>query len=123
MFASGLTKERLVNQNRAKYFSPFVLFSFNLDPVCDNYKNYNKIIRIINSKTVDPVAVVLFPPIQDISIGDDRSLRDNRSAILLDIRLTCDPESITVRHVCNEPLGPSNDTLEVASRTCPLGLS
>jgi len=52
------------------------------------------------SFSVDLIAVDIFPPIPDISIGA-LSLRDSRSAILLEIRLTYDPPSITARHVCN----------------------
>jgi len=52
------------------------------------------------SFSVDLIAVYIFPPIPNISIGD-LSLRYSRSAILLEIRLTCDPPSITARHVCN----------------------
>jgi len=52
------------------------------------------------SFSVDLIAVDIFPPIPDISIGEI-SLRDSRSAILLEIRFTCDPPSITARHVCN----------------------
>jgi len=51
--------------------------------------------------SVDLIAVAIFPPILDISIGDDISLRDSRSAILLEIRFTCDSVSITARHVCS----------------------
>jgi len=40
------------------------------------------------------VDLIVFPPIPDISIGDDISLRDIRSAILLEIRFTCDPVSM-----------------------------
>jgi len=75
------------------------------------------------SFNIDLNAVVIFPPIPGILIGDDISLRDSRSAILLEIRFTWDPESITARHVCSSPVGPCNDTLAVASRTYPLGLS
>jgi len=50
---------------------------------------HNKSLRI------HPIAVAVFPPIPDILIGDNISLRDSRSAILLEIRFTCDPESIT----------------------------
>jgi len=46
------------------------------------------------SFSVDLIAVDIFPPIPDNSIGD-LSLRDSRSAILLEIRFTCDPPSIT----------------------------
>jgi len=52
------------------------------------------------SFNVDLIAVDIFPPIPDISIGD-LSLKDSRSAIFLEIRFTCDPPSITARHVCN----------------------
>jgi len=31
------------------------------------------------SFSIDLIAVVIFPPIPDIAIGDDLSLRDNRS--------------------------------------------
>jgi len=51
------------------------------------------------SFSFDLIAVDIFTPIPDISIFDI-SLRDSRSAILLEIRFTCDPPSITARHVC-----------------------
>jgi len=51
------------------------------------------------SFSFDLIALDIFPPIPDISI-DDISLRDSRSAILLEIRLTCDTPSFTARHVC-----------------------
>jgi len=46
------------------------------------------------SFSVDLIAVDIFPPIPNISIGD-LSLRDSRSAILLEIIFTCDPPYIT----------------------------
>jgi len=49
------------------------------------------------SFSVDLIAVDTFPPIPDISIGD-LSLRDSRSAILLEIRFTSDPPPITAGH-------------------------
>jgi len=52
------------------------------------------------SCSIDRIAVVLFPSIRNISIGNDISFRDSRSAILLNIKFTCDQESITTRHVC-----------------------
>jgi len=63
------------------------------------------------SLSVDLIAVVIFPPIPDMAIGDlslrdSRSaillenLRDSRSAILLEIRDLCDPQSSITRHVC-----------------------
>jgi len=52
------------------------------------------------SFSVDLIVVETFPPIPDISIVD-LSLRDTSSAILLEIRFTCDAPSITARHVCN----------------------
>jgi len=70
------------------------------------------------SFSVDIIAVDIFPPIPDNSIGDI-SLRDCRFAILLEIRFTCDPPSITARHVCSWPFGPCNDTFVVASRVYP----
>jgi len=50
------------------------------------------------SFSFDLIAVDIFSQIPDISIGDI-SLRDSGSAILLEIRFTCDPQSITARHV------------------------
>jgi len=50
------------------------------------------------SFSVNLIAVDIFLSIPDISIGD-LSLRDSRSAILLEIRFTCDPPYITARHV------------------------
>jgi len=41
------------------------------------------------SLSVDLIAVVIFPPIPDMAIGDDISLRDSRSAIHLEMRFTC----------------------------------
>jgi len=52
------------------------------------------------SFSFDLVAVDNFPPIPDISIGDI-SLRDSKSAILLEIRFTCDPACITARQFCS----------------------
>jgi len=52
------------------------------------------------SFSFDLIVVDIFPPIPHISIGD-LSLRDSRSAIVLEIRFTCDPPSITARHVYN----------------------
>jgi len=53
------------------------------------------------SLSIDLIAVVIFHSIPDISIGDDISLRASRCAILFKIRFTCDPPSITARHVCS----------------------
>jgi len=51
------------------------------------------------SLSIDPIAVVVFLTIPDISIGDDISLRESRSATLLELRFTYDPSSIIARHV------------------------
>jgi len=57
-----------------------------------------------DSFSIDLVAVVIFPPLPYISTGEHDFLRESRSVILLEIRFTCDPESITARHVCSWPV-------------------
>jgi len=48
------------------------------------------------SFSIDLVAVVLIAPIPNILSGGDVFLRDSRTAILLEIRFTFDPESTRV---------------------------